>query len=381
MADIRLNKIIRQFNIGLDDLVNFLKGQGVEVDANPNAKVSDEYLPAIEKQFGKDLERKQAADKVDIKITEIIEKGRKKPREEEEEDDEPEHETIIKSNTFFNYRKEAAPVETEAAADAVPEKPSSVKEDAVPLAAESSSEPEDAPGQEAAPSAGEPGEMQSPVATDEEDEAPAAGVEADGAVDGSAPEDASEPEAEAAPEASSEPAAAVGQTPADPSAPALKVVGKIDLSQFDRKPSKKRERINKGTQKVDVAKAGANIEKSSKKDRRGGAQPQPQPGQGKRKRDRDRFKPAMTEAQQEELQKEIQKQVKETYAKMNEGKKNSFGAKYRKEKREASAQRTQEELAEAAAEKKILKVTEFVTVNDLRPSWTTCRWSRSSVPA
>ena len=365
MADIRLNKIIRQFNIGLDDLVNFLKGQGVEVDANPNAKVSDEYLPAIEKQFGKDLELKQAADKVDIKITEIIEKGRKKPREEEEEDDEPEHETIIKSNTFFNYRKEAAPVETEAAADAVPEKPSSVKEDAAPLAAESSSEPEDAPGQEAAPSAGEPGEMQSPVATDEEDEAPAAGVEADGAVDGSAPEDASEPEAEAAPEASSEPAAAVGQTPADPSAPALKVVGKIDLSQFDRKPSKKRERINKGTQKVDVAKAGANIEKSSKKDRRGGAQPQPQPGQGKRKRDRDRFKPAMTEAQQEELQKEIQKQVKETYAKMNEGKKNSFGAKYRKEKREASAQRTQEELAEAAAEKKILKVTEFVTVNDL----------------
>ena len=370
MADIRLNKIIRQFNIGLDDLVNFLKGQGVEVDANPNAKVSDEYLPAIEKQFGKDLELKQAADKVDIKITEIIEKGRKKPREEEEEDEEPEHETIIKSNTFFNYRKEAAPVETEAAADAVPEKPSPVKEDAAPLAAENSSEPEDAPGQEAAPSAGEPGEMQSPVASDEEDGTPAAGEEADGAVDGSAPEDASEPEAEAAPETSAEPAvqqapAVQEAAPADPSAPALKVVGKIDLSQFDRKPSKKRERINKGTQKVDVAKAGANIEKSPKKDRRGGAQSQPQPGQGKRKRDRDRFKPAMTEAQQEELQKEIQKQVKETYAKMNEGKKNSFGAKYRKEKREASAQRTQEELAEAAAEKKILKVTEFVTVNDL----------------
>ena len=35
MAEIRLNKIIRQYNIGLDDLVNFLRNQGVEVDLNP----------------------------------------------------------------------------------------------------------------------------------------------------------------------------------------------------------------------------------------------------------------------------------------------------------------------------------------------------------
>ena len=65
------------------------------------------------------------------------------------------------------------------------------------------------------------------------------------------------------------------------------------------------------------------------------------------------------------MQKEIQKQVKETYARMNDNKKSNFGAKYRKEKREAAANRAQEELAEELAEKKILKVTEFVTVNDL----------------
>ena len=65
------------------------------------------------------------------------------------------------------------------------------------------------------------------------------------------------------------------------------------------------------------------------------------------------------------MQKEIQKQVKETYARMNEGKKNNFGAKYRKEKREAAAQKSQEELEQIAAEKSVLKVTEFVTVNDL----------------
>ena len=65
------------------------------------------------------------------------------------------------------------------------------------------------------------------------------------------------------------------------------------------------------------------------------------------------------------MQKQIQKQVKETYAKMNEGKKNNFGAKYRKEKRDAAAAKTQEEMQQLAAENKVLKVTEFVTVNDL----------------
>ena len=50
---------------------------------------------------------------------------------------------------------------------------------------------------------------------------------------------------------------------------------------------------------------------------------------------------------------------------MNENKRSNFGAKYRKEKREQAAAKTQEEIAQEAAEKKVLKVTEFVTVNDL----------------
>ena len=56
MAEIRLSKLIKQFNIGLDTLVDFLnsKGAGIE-DANPNMKVSDEFLPELHKKFGKDL--------------------------------------------------------------------------------------------------------------------------------------------------------------------------------------------------------------------------------------------------------------------------------------------------------------------------------------
>ena len=345
MAEIRLNKLLRQYNIGLDDLVEFLHKQGFEVDANPNAKVSDEVLPALNKQFGKDLELKQAADKVEVKITEILEKNNKQKSREEVEEEEPERETIIKSNTFINVKKESPAAVTE------PEIPEEKPEE--PVVAEPAPvepEPEVPAEPESEPEPEEPAAPEEPEAVDEPVAAQTPEPEEE-------PEEPEEPEQ---PEASDEQPSAPA---ADASgAPALKVVGKIDLSQFDRKP-KKRERINKGTQKVDVAKAGANIEKNPKKDPR---QQQQQQSSGKgRKRDRDRFKPALTEAQQEELQKEIQKQVKETYAKMNEGKKNNFGAKYRKEKREAAAQRTQEEMAEAMAEQKVLKVTEFVTVNDL----------------
>ena len=71
---------------------------------------------------------------------------------------------------------------------------------------------------------------------------------------------------------------------------------------------------------------------------------QQQGGKG-RKRGADRFKPEMTEAEQEEMQKQIQKQVKETYARMNDNKKNNFGAKYRKEKRELASQRAMSTMA------------------------------------
>ena len=151
----------------------------------------------------------------------------------------------------------------------------------------------------------------------------------------------------------------------------------MDLSKFETPKKKgKRERIKPGqSQKVDVTKINASNNQSKggngggkngggfgkdgrRNDSNGG-------GKG-RNRGKDRFKPAMTEAETEEMQKEIQKQIKETYARMNEGKgKNNFGAKHRKEKREAAADRLQEEIQQQELDKKVLKVTEFVTVNDL----------------
>ena len=165
-----------------------------------------------------------------------------------------------------------------------------------------------------------------------------------------------------------------------------KVTGKIDLSRFETSKKKgKRERIKPGqSQKVDITKIdsqnqGGKKDKNNKdkQDRRHQNQNQNQQGRnasrnadnagkGGRNRNKEKFRPAMTEAEAEEMQKEIQKQIKETYARMNENKqKSSFGAKRRREKREAIADRMQEEMEQMEMDKKVLKVTEFVTVNDL----------------
>ena len=97
MAEIRLSKLTRQFNIGLQTLVDFLKEKGAEVEMNPNAKISDSYLPAIEAKFGEEQKLKQDSEKVAIKLKEIIELGAKKKTAEEDQDSGVK-EVIIKSN-------------------------------------------------------------------------------------------------------------------------------------------------------------------------------------------------------------------------------------------------------------------------------------------
>ena len=350
MAEIRLNKIIRTYNIGLQSLVDFLTSKGVEVDANPNAKISDELLPAIEKQFGKDLEMKQASEKVDIKLNEILEKTSRKQQEKNQEDDfeEPVRETVIKSNVFTPSAPKPAPApEPEPIPEPEPEP-------VVP-------EPEPEPEIHEEPVVETPVE-EKPQVAEPEPEIPAIETE-------------KEPETESPARQEEEPAPQPQVEAKEPSKPAedtpgFKVLGKIDMSQFEKKSGKKRERIAKGSQKVDVAKEGKQADNNSRKDKRDAGkkdqrQAQEQGKGRKRGRGSDRFKPVMSEEEQEAMQKEIQKQVKETYAKMNDNRKNNFGAKYRKEKREQAAAKTMEEMQQVMAEKSVLKVTEFVTVNDL----------------
>ena len=389
MAEIRLSKLTRQFNIGLSTLVDFLTGKGVTVNMDPNAKISDEYLPMIETKFGEEQKLKQDSEKVAIKLKEIIERGSKKKSTDTEEEDEPVQEIIIKSTSIAPETSAPKP-ETPAI-----QQPASETDDNKGPVQEEAAEPEkeqtarSGPGFpqfkvvdkidlskfEKHPKKEEKGEAEKPQTAAEEKPA--------------AEDKPAEKPSEAAP-ATEEPATeAPVQTaedkpeeekPAQPAEPkevkieveklaGPKVVGKIELSQFEtRRSGKKRERIAKGgSQKVDVSKVQADNSggrKDKKKD--GGKKDSREDRKNRRNKGNDRFRPSMTEAETEEMQKEIQKQIKETYARMNEGKgKNNFGAKHRKEKRELASQKLQEEMEMQELEKKVLKVTEFVTVNDL----------------
>ena len=355
MAEIRLNKIIRTYNIGLQSLVDFLTSKGIEVEANPNAKISDEHLPAIEKQFGKDLEMKQASEKVDIKLTEILEKTSRKQQEKTQEDDfeEPVKETVIKSNVFTPSTPKPAPMPEPEPEPVVPEPEPEVQEEPVV----------------------ETPVVDSPEVPEPEPEVPSVSKEEEAAPSDTVVPEEKEPATADAPAQQEESAAEPQDKAKEPAkqegdAAGFKVLGKIDMSQFEKKSGKKRERIAKGSQKVDVAKEGKQADNNSRKDKReAGKKDQRQAqeqGKGrKRGRGSERFKPVMSEEEQEAMQKEIQKQVKETYARMNDNRKNNFGAKYRKEKREQAAAKTMEEMQQEMAEKSVLKVTEFVTVNDL----------------
>ena len=375
MAEIRLSKLTKQFSIGLARLVDFLNEKGADVEMNPNAKISDEYLPLIEAKFGEDLKLKKDSEKVTIKLKEIIEMGSKK-KSAPEEDEIPEKEVVIKSNVLNT----AVPEAPAAPAAPVKEEPAAVVEEK-PVAPVVDAKPEPV---------AEPAPVKEPVGPKVVDKIDLSQFEKKPAAP--VKEEVKKVE-EPAPvvEQKPEPAPVPAQTPAEePAQPEVKaeprevkieverlagpkVVDKIDLSQFDKKKKKKkRERIGKeGSQKVDVTKVEASNNAGKKDKNKGGnAHQQPQQAQGKGKKNRrdrggDKFKPAMTEAEQEEMQKEIQKQIKETYARMNESKKGNFGAKHRKEKRELASQRMQEEMEMQELEQKVLKVTEFVTVNDL----------------
>ena len=406
MAEIRLSKIARQFNIGLGTLIDFLNGKGANItSSDPNAKISDEFMPAVEAKFGGDLAAKQDSEKVATKLKEMIDVSKKKPSSEE---DEAEKEVIIKTTSIATTQEKPAVAQKPVEAPVLEKQPEPlVEETPAPVAVA----PVEAPAEkvvetpvvasapveeEIAPSAPEkPAEEESqkperesfgPKIIDKID------LDSIGKKKPVVEEKPAEPEAPETQETvaespAAEPVKPVEEQPVrkEPREAVIeveklagpKVMGKVDLSKFETPKKKgKRERIKPGqSQKVDVTKINASNNQSKggngggkngggfgkdgkRNDSNGG-------GKG-RNRGKDRFRPAMTEAETEEMQKEIQKQIKETYARMNEGKgKNNFGAKHRKEKREAAADRLQEEIQQQELDKKVLKVTEFVTVNDL----------------
>ncbi len=398
---VRLNKALKELNVGINTVAEFLQKKGLALqDATPNAKITDEQYALLQKEFGEDM-KQNAETKQKIQNQKVKEQQEKKERQQaaREEKERLEKERLEKEKAAkkpqlkivgnINDLKKEEPKPEKKAAPAP-------KKEEKPVA--ESPKPEVAPVAEA-------------EAKKAADEAPAATV---------APAEPEKP-AKVEEAATSEPSTKKKgkQTPADRleqdengvyhlAAPAeagvqFKQVGFIDLSSLnsktrpDRKSKaerrkerqqaqggdaqgqngqgngqKKRNRIKSNKVDIDAAAKqnnGQNQQGQGKK--QGGKQGQnnaqqqknqqqaQQQGQGKKKN-----KKKQPPKPQELTEEEVAKQVKETLARLT-AKQEKKGVKYRKDKRQAIHERMAEEEMAESAESKVLKITEFVTANEL----------------
>ena len=152
------------------------------------------------------------------------------------------------------------------------------------------------------------------------------------------------------------------------------VLGTMDVSGFVAGGKHKRKRLQK--EKVDVSKApkgntpggnrqGGNQGGQGSQNRPGGpGQNQPRPGEGRRNKNKGKAAPKPI-VRPEVSDEEVSKQVKDTLARLTAKGAKSKSAKYRKDKRDAVAERMNEEFEREEMERSTLKVTEFVTVSEL----------------
>ena len=369
---IRLNKVIKEFNVGLQTLVDFLAKKGHTVNASPSEKISDEQYELLRKEFGADKDLRNEAEK--MLQSRQKEKVEKKAAPEVIETKVPEDlrpQVVVKGSIDLN----PAPKAKETLAEVKPEPKPEPKAEAVaepkvkePKAKEQKATPAPAPEKPAQPAP-------APV---KKEETPAQ------------PKAKEKPSVEERAKAIGEENDGVFRLHQKEEIAAPKVLGTIDLSSINSntrpkkktKEEKRKEREEKikqnqgggqggekkkrnriGKEKVDVN-AAANQQGGGgqKQKQNKGGQPNGKNAQGRGK-DRNR-KPAPV-VKPEVSDEDVAKQVKETLARLTNKNKASKGAKYRKEKREQVRAQQEEQRLEEKAESKILKLTEFVTANEL----------------
>ena len=440
---IRLNKVTKEFNIGLQTAVEFLQKKGFnDVEANPNYKITEEQYAALQKAFSSDKglrneatqliqqhfgqakERKEApkpkpVEEVQIETPKVVgpkilgridlgEKRTEAPKAEKAPAAQPKpKEQPVKVEKKAEPKPVAeevkpVPVQREETPEPVAPAPAPKEEPAAPAPApkEEPVAPASAPKEESVAPAPAPKEEPAPAPAPKEKPAPAPAPKEKPAAPAPAPKE--EPAAPA-PAPKEEPAAPAPEKkkeeeifrlkPTSEMAPGLTIKGKIDLDSLNQntRPKKKshderrRERVGQegqgggdrkkrlrvGKERVDVnAVANQQQQGNQNQKKKGGNanqnqnQNQNNGGGGKNKKQKNQ--PKQMPLQPEVSDEEVAKQVRETLARLtNKGSKMGKGAKYRREKREAIRQGMEEEMANEAAESKVLKLTEFVTANEL----------------
>ena len=365
---VRLNKVLTELNIGLQTAIDYLKNKPslgeIRDDANVNTKISDEQYEALVKEFKGDKDVKAQAGMIFPKKKEKDKEKPKKPEPVVEEVKEEPRQTFtpLGKIDLSQIGKPAKPKEEPKKVEPVVQKPVEAKPEPKPVA-----EPEVKPEPVAQKV------VETPVVQKEPE-----------VIETTEPQETSAKDQE------------VYKLKTEQKAvPNLNVVGKIDLDSLNQSTrpkkkskeerrkereekqaqqhsggngeKKKRERIRGGKERVDIE-AAANQEKSqngnnkNKKNKGGNQNFQDNGGNqggGKKNKKNRPMKPLEVDDEA------VARQVKETLARLTSKNQNKKGAKYRREKRDAVAERMNEEMAAEAAQSKVLKLTEFVTVSEL----------------
>lgn len=402
---IRLNKAIRELNIGLQTAVEFLekKSELGEVKAEPSFKLSDEQYAALAKAFQQDKEVRTQAEKL----------FQKKPKEKKRTPETTDH----RAESVLNENKQQYKPLGKIDLDSLNGKPSAKKSDAKEVLQKEETTPaavsvtpsetakttspvaETTPSQEQETKKQseevktEPVKAEQTVAKTEETV-----VEKLETVESKIVEESVKtetPATEEPPTATAEPTKESAPTTSGPeiftlkseqkAAPKVNVLGKIDLSALNQntRPKKKtkeekrkeredknqqggerkkRARINKERVDINAAANQPSANNNRNKNNNAGGGNNANGGRNASKKNK---KNNRNQRPLEVNEEDVARQVKETLARLTSKNQNKKGAKYRKEKRDAALERLNEERAEERAESKTLKLTEFVTVSEL----------------
>ena len=310
MADnVRLNKVLRELNISIDRAIDFLESKGIEIEKRPTTKISSQIYELLSGEFQTDASKKVASNEIGAakqKEKEALRIKREIELEEKLKKDALANQ-VIKAKSPVERPKTVGKIDLDPAKSedikSEPKKEKPVKLDKVP--------------------SDTPSDKQKTITSDSKpSENPESGKLETNYAKLSGPK-------------------ATGKT--------------IDLSQFNK--AKKPESSNSSGESNNV---------SSKKKRRriskaGGDNTNTQKG----KQNKSKNKPKNQTAKIEPTAEEVQKQVRETLEKLQGKSSKGKGAKYRRDKRDQHRQQTEKELEQQEIESKTLKVTEFVTANEV----------------
>lgn len=339
---IRINKVLREFNISLERAVDYLKDKGIAIESNPNAKISESEYGILQSQFAGDKGNKEASKEVGEekrKEKEALRMEREKEIEDKRRlDEERQRNEVIKAKANVTGPKQVGTIDLN---------PQKTEAPARPTAEQSVAKAPEAPAAE------------QPVAPKQ--------------VEAEKPQEkpATQPQGEESITTQYQKlsgATLTGQT--------------IDLSQFD-KPKKKKEEQRPGAG-VNPAANNANANKNKRKripSKPGEVRPGATPGAGGQNRpggpnrpagqggpNRPGFqkgnRPAIV-AKVEPTEEEVKNQIRETLEKLQGKGGKSKAAKYRRDKRDTHRQKSDDEQRALEEGSRTIKVTEFVTVGEI----------------